>query len=134
MMYHKALTFGDEDIAKRILLTKSPRQQKGLGRKVANFDAKKWDEVCMDIVTEGNYHKFMHPMPGSEDLKPQLLATGDQPLVEASKFDRIWGIGYAIEDAHANRDNWGENRLGKCLEAVRTRIRSEEAAKGSEKS
>ena len=42
----------------------------------------------------------------------------DTILVEASPFDRIWGIGYDAKNAMKNIDSWGENKLGKVLNQV----------------
>ena len=64
-MYHKALFFHDEDIAKQILLPKNcrdPRKAKGLGRKVKGFYGPRWDTVKEGIVEEGNMWKFTRPV------------------------------------------------------------------------
>ena len=45
--------------------------------------------------------------------------------VQASPFDRIWGVGYDAANADANRENWGENLLGKALMNVRERLRDQ---------
>lgn len=55
-----------------------------------------------------------------------LLETGDRLLVEASPYDKIWGVGYSAANAAANEGNWGENLLGKALMRVRDRLRSGE--------
>jgi predicted NAD-dependent protein-ADP-ribosyltransferase YbiA (DUF1768 family) len=47
------------------------------------------------------------------------METGERELVEAAKWDRVWGIGYAKSNALKNRDSWGENLLGKALVEVR---------------
>ena len=52
-----AVLFGDEAVAKRILQNDSPREQKALGRKVANFEEGKWKSACRDIVKRGNLAK-----------------------------------------------------------------------------
>ena len=45
-------------------------------------------------------------------------------LVEASPYDRIWGIGYTAKQAlKVPMDHWAENLLGKILMEVRTEIR-----------
>ena len=41
-MYHKALLFGDENIAKEILSLKTPDEVKQAGRRVHGFDKTKW--------------------------------------------------------------------------------------------
>ena len=58
MMARKAELFGDLDMLNQILMTKSPAQAKKLGRKVKNFDPKKWDEEKFTIVKNGNLLKF----------------------------------------------------------------------------
>lgn len=117
--------------------TTNPRKQKALAREVANFDEKMWCERRSDIVHRANLLKFTqstnlasmkmgdegHPVP----LKELLLATGDQELVEASPFDRVWGIGYKAEEAPTvSRKLWGENLLGKALMRVRSELREAE--------
>lgn len=49
-----------------------------------------------------------------KDLQKRLLATGDEPLVEAADFDPYWGWG-------ASRN--GLNKLGRILMAVRASLR-----------
>ena len=51
------MLFKDEVMAERILQTDSPREQKALGRKVANFEEDKWKSCCQDIVKKGNLAK-----------------------------------------------------------------------------
>ncbi len=120
MMYRKAKLFGDEEVANKILATSDPREQKRLGRIVRGFDAGKWDIHCMQIVENGNYFKYKQ---NPKCLKA-LMATGDTVIVEASPYDRIWGIGFDEAHALSNKDRWGENKLGQCLMAVRDKIRS----------
>lgn len=57
------------------------------------------------------------------DLKKALVRTGDAILVEASPFDKIWGIGISAKDAQKNKPWEGENLLGKALMEVRDNIR-----------
>ena len=123
MMYHKAKFFGDEEIAAKILETKSPRDQKALGRKVRNFDANKWMKVCEEIVTQGNRLKFGQ----NEDFKQELLNTENRIIVEASPEDKIWGIGLAPQDDRVlDESNWdGLNLLGKCIMTVREEIKEQ---------
>lgn len=79
----------------------------------------------LGIVVEGNYLKFTES-EDAENLRRMLLATGDRELVEASPWDRVWGVGFREKDASANRHQWGQNLLGKALEEVRGRLREEE--------
>ncbi|KAF9631845.1 DUF1768-domain-containing protein [Lasiodiplodia theobromae] len=122
MMWRKAKIAGDEATASNILKTKDPRMQKSWGRKVKGFDEQKWDGIKRNIVEEGNYMKFTQ----NENLKKLLLDTGERELVEASRFDRVWGIGYSAANAlYVEKEEWGQNLLGKALMRVRERIREE---------
>ncbi|MFM7927100.1 MAG: NADAR family protein, partial [Pirellula sp.] len=88
-----------------------------LGRKVRGFKDEVWVANARRIVTEGNIAKFSQ----NEGLKSFLLATGTKVLVEASPYDRIWGIGLGAEDPKAKHPTtWqGENLLGFALMDVR---------------
>ena len=123
-MYQKAVLFNDQEVANTIALEPEPRKQKALGRKVKGFNDKKWNAKREKIVEDGNWWKFTRSK--EDDLKKMLLETGDRILVEASPYDRIWGVGYSAANAEANRGNWGENLLGKALMRVRDRIHAEE--------
>lgn len=111
MMWEKALYFGDMVSADKILKTSDPKIQKALGRSISNFNAERWDVVKFQLVKEINRCKFQQNTKLFVTLKKHQGIT----LVEASPFDRIWGIGYSEDDALNNIDNWGENLLGKLL-------------------
>lgn len=116
MMYQKAKLFNDEETANKILNTKEPREQKKLGRLVKNFDEHIWDQHKEKIVRNGNYLKFSQ----NEDLKEYLIDTYPYELVEANKYDRIWGIGMFSHDPNIlDTSKWGQNLLGKTLMKVR---------------
>jgi ribA/ribD-fused uncharacterized protein len=122
MMYSKAMLFNDQEIANKILLATNPKQQKALGRQVKNFNADRWSNVAKEIVYEGNYAKFTQ----DPKLLVILMATGDKELVEASPFDKIWGIG--LDEAKAKVtpvDQWpGSNWLGEVLTELRNDLRN----------
>ena len=117
MMASKARLFADEEVLTEILATADPSKAKALGRTVKNFDDDVWKANCRQLVTEGNMAKFSQ----NEDLPAFLLSTGHQVLVEASPYDRIWGIGLKATDAKAQHpDTWqGQNLLGFGLMDVR---------------
>ncbi|KAI0184370.1 hypothetical protein EV127DRAFT_444399 [Xylaria flabelliformis] len=70
------------------------------------------------------------PVMRAARFRDVLLATGTRELVEASPFDRIWGVGFGAKEAGKKRGKWGLNLLGKCLMDVREELRKEaEAAK-----
>lgn len=116
MMYHKALTFSDNEIANKILETLHPRDVKALGRLVKNYDDKLWSKVRFDIVTQGNILKFSQ----NQDLMDDLIKYQDLIFVEASPVDVIWGIGLHYEDDRVlDEKQWkGQNLLGKAINKV----------------
>ncbi|KAF2141598.1 uncharacterized protein K452DRAFT_271209 [Aplosporella prunicola CBS 121167] len=123
MMYRKAALFNDSGSQAAILRTHEPRKQKSLGRKVQGFDADKWDEVKLAVVEQGNLLRFSQ----NPSLRAELLATGGRELVEASPFDRVWGIGFGVHEAlSVKREEWGQNLLGEALMRVRERLGREE--------
>ncbi|MCW3841002.1 NADAR family protein [Micromonospora yasonensis] len=123
MMWHKAVLFGDNDVAGRILATAHPHQVKSLGRQVRGFDEETWVARRYEIVVAGSVAKFGQ----HEGLKRFLLGTGDRVLVEASPVDRIWGIGLAADDPRASDPGrWrGENLLGFALMDARDALHEE---------
>lgn len=128
MMYQKALLFKDTAIAEQILVASHPREVKELGRQVSGFNHEVWDENREQIVYRGNLLKVTKPVGGGSELLTKLLDTGDRYLVEASPYDKIWGIGFTAENAEQNRSKWGQNLLGKALVKVRAEVRRDGAA------
>jgi ribA/ribD-fused uncharacterized protein len=128
MMAQKAILFLDKDeenknILLRILSTDKPNVIKKLGRDIMGFSEDVWKTKRSIIVSQGNYYKFSQ----SDVLKQILLDTENKTLVEASPYDSIWGIGFTASDAiKVNKKEWGNNLLGKALEAVRFRLRTED--------
>ena len=120
MMAKKAELFGDNETFIQIMSNPNPKSCKNLGRRVKGFDNSIWDNYKYQIVFEGCLLKFsQNPL-----LREKLLLTGTQLLVEASPYDKIWGIGLTEEQAkQTNPSLWpGQNLLGKCLMEVRSRL------------
>jgi len=119
MMFGKAQLFGDAEAAAKILAADHPKQHKALGRTVKHFDHGVWRRERETIVMTGSRAKFTQDAA----LRATLLATAGTTLVEASPYDRIWGIGLAATDPRAqDPSQWrGGNRLGQIL----TRLRDE---------
>ena len=128
MMLGKARLFQDKVAAEKILASDDPRKIKKLGRSVQNFDDKLWDSVKYPLVLTGNYNKFVQ----NPQLRNFLLSTGKSILVEASPYDRVWGIGLSADDPRAKdpRQWLGRNLLGFALMEVRDEIRRTYANEG----
>lgn len=123
MMYQKAITFRDFDSARRILATDNPQEMKAIGRRVKNFNADKWADVSFDFVVQGNYAKFKQ----NPAMLKCLLETEDRQIVEASPYDKIWGIGIGMHDERKyDKTQWdGDNLLGKAIMKVREQIKAD---------
>jgi ribA/ribD-fused uncharacterized protein len=115
IMYGKALLFGDMDIAKLIIDSESPKEQKALGRKVKNFDENIWKKNVGKI----GYNVIFAKFTSDTELKNLLLSTGDAKIAEASPLDKIWGIGIGVKDAERGVKFKGKNLLGTILMKVR---------------
>ena len=120
MMAEKARIFGDEDTRQRIMKEEEPDIIKDLGREVKGFDPEVWDQHKFDVVVKGNLAKFGQ----IEKLRKFLLNTGSAILVEASPYDRVWGIGMREDNKDAsNAEKWyGINLLGFALMVVRDKL------------
>lgn len=126
MMAQKARLFSDWDSERLIMEAKDPSVQKKLGRKVQGFNAREWDMVAKHMVYRGNWCKFTQ----NPDLKEKLFATDGTTLVEASPYDKIWGIGLTVDDPRAlDRSTWrGTNWLGEVLTKLREDLMNNETS------
>lgn len=117
MMLGKALLFGDDSAALRIMETYNPSVQKAWGKKVRRFNKDVWDPISYSIVYAACYSKFSQ----SADHRFYMLNDSSNTIVEASPYDTIWGIGMGERDKDIlDESKWrGENRLGKVLMDVR---------------
>lgn len=120
MMAAKARLFGDAEALASILSTEDPRRAKALGRGVRGYVNTAWAAARFAAVVEGSVHKFS----SAPALRDFLLGTGEAVLVEASPFDRVWGVGLGRAQAQAlGPERWrGENLLGFALMEARARL------------
>ena len=116
-MYLKAKFFKDYKIADQILKAQTPKKAKKMGHQVKNFDNEQWDKVKEQIMFFVIKYKFDQNIT----LKNKLLNEeyNNKIFVEASPYDRIWGIGFSEENAIRNIDKWGQNLLGKIITKYR---------------
>lgn len=121
MMYIKATTFVDMDIANKIMVTNDVSVIKSLGRSVSNYNESIWNNIRERVVYDALLAKFSQ----NEDLKRLLLDTGDSILVECAVKDSIWGIGLSMTNPNRyDKSKWkGKNLLGKALMKVREKLK-----------
>lgn len=121
-MYRKCLIFGDRVSAAAILATNDPAQHQAIGRNAANFNDTIWDGMKQLFAFRGLMAKFSQ----NEELKKQLLDTGNAYLVECAHRDVIWACGIRLnEDERFDISKWrGQNILGFTLMEVREVLRN----------
>lgn len=120
-MYQKALLFEPENIElhKQILHETNPTIIKKLGRNIENYNENIWNEERYNKMKDSLRLKFSQ----NNNLKIKLINTGNKILYEASKYDKIWGIGYCANEAiNKNIKLYGKNLLGKCLMEIRNEL------------
>lgn len=127
-MFEKAMHFKDFTVANKILdldfNDAYSYQAKKLGRSVSNFDAEDWNKVSFDVMLIGCLEKFAQNKVLFDKITDTEL--NGKTFVEASPYDKIWGIGFGEADYRADDESqWlGENRLGKVLDEVRSKLLS----------
>ena len=123
-MLFKAQFFDDEDSVQKILTAPTPKDAKAIGRRVRNFNSEKWDRISDTEMSRALAIRY------EQDSKFAKMLTDNKyrgkTFVEASPYDTIWGIGLDENDPDIeNPDKWqGQNKLGKCLTALRDKVLS----------
>lgn len=122
MMHCKAMLFGDQATAEKIMATRDVAVIKRLGREVTPFDANSWSTFGLLYVTDGLYAKYSQ----NSSLLSWLLMTGDAILVECAVKDHIWACGRDMTDPRRlDPSKWdGKNRLGFATMFVREKLRA----------
>ena len=122
MMFQKALTFGDLEIADKIMASTDLPEIKKLGRSVAHYNDVLWKTIRVQIMRRGIRAKFQQ----NPELLYNLLGTGSALMAECAPRDLVWGIGLDIEDARSgDPKEWkGRNLLGRTLMRVREDLRA----------
>lgn len=123
MMAQKALLFNDVAVYDKIMRSMDPQEMKELGRTVLGYDDIIWNLHKYNIVLNANIAKFSQ----NESLRRFLLSTGNAIIVEASPYDKIWGIGMRENnpDVFYPRKWKGENLLGFALMETRDKLKNE---------
>lgn len=108
----QSLKFVDRQpyVAELIRLSARPRDAFDLAHQHRHLVRDDWFQVNIRFMDDVLWHKFTQ----HDDLKRELLATGDAELIEASDNDSFWGWG---------ADHKGRNELGKALMRLRMKLR-----------
>ena len=80
MMFQKALTFGDLEIADRIMASQSLPEIKKLGRSVAHYNDVLWKTIRVQIMRRGIRAKFQQ--------NPELFWRNARPVI--SYGESVW--------------------------------------------
>lgn len=128
LMEQKALTFGDDEIAEKIMKSKNLTEIKRLGKQVARYNENLWKTIRPQVMRRGLRAKFQQ----NPELLLKLLGTGNAILAECAPRDAIWGIGLGIDDPRSeDTKEWrGRNLLGRALMRVREDLRAWSAVAG----
>ena len=120
-MLEKALYFNDQDRIQALSQGPlTPRESKKLGRKVTPLNADEWSAVSYEIMKDVLRVKF-----NNSTLRTYLENTKGLELVEASPYDKLWGIKIGIPELESSEElpafN-GQNLLGRALMEVRSEL------------
>jgi ribA/ribD-fused uncharacterized protein len=132
-MLEKATFFLDFDMAIKIRQLTDPAQHKKAGKLVKGFDSSLWNKYKVEKMFNVCLSKFYDKpwFKPDNELTDYLLSTDDALLVEASPYDKEWGIGLSKYEAmKIDPSLWpGKNLLGKVLMRVRQTIKEQENLK-----
>lgn len=115
-MYLKAKVFRDEEMAERIVPL-DPKAAKKCGRLVRPYSDEVWERERENAM----YIALKAKLEASREFRDALLAEEHRgkTFVEASPYDKIWGIKLSVADAYAGKEWKGLNLLGKLLTELR---------------
>jgi len=121
IMLCKAAIMGDSDSYRRIVAADTPFEAKQLGKSVDNWDDAQWQHVLCSVAFDVVWQKFSK----TPALQSTLLATGNSLIAEATRADRVWGIGLDKGSPEIQKPSqWrGANILGWALMEVRAELR-----------
>lgn len=115
-MYLKAKVFRDDEMAERIVPL-DPKAAKKCGRLVRPYSDEIWERERENAM----YIALKAKMEASGEFRAALLKEEyrGKTFVEASPYDKIWGIKQSVKDAYEGAPWRGLNLLGKLLTELR---------------
>jgi ribA/ribD-fused uncharacterized protein len=124
--YQKCCVYGDLEMRKAVLRSRSAREAKQLGQKArpANSAAyEEWLETKGEAMFQATLAKF------SQSSQPRqfILSTGEKRLLECTRASPFWSTGVALfSEAALDEKDWaGQSELGRVLARVRETLRGE---------
>jgi ribA/ribD-fused uncharacterized protein len=114
-----ALSAKDYFAHQSIMTERSSRRYREL--RINGLDFNEWRRCFKATLQRGLEQKFTQ----CQAAKEKLLSTGDATIVYATKYDRVLGSGFPIEDErNMDRDAWeGLNELGNHLMSMRSQLK-----------
>ena len=109
--YFQAMKFTDPEFREQIRDSNTPMQAKRLGQSRHVSFRSDWESVKEEVMMKAIREKFTY----YEQFTHKLLDTGDDIIVEHTKWDKYWGDG---------PDGSGKNRLGILLMQLRNELRT----------
>lgn len=110
--YYQAQKYAGTGTARRIREAESPLKARKAGQDRSPYPRSDWETVKKEVTRKAAGAKFrQNPM-----LRDQLLATGDEELIDESRRDLFRG---------RNADGDGENGMGEILMEIRQQLRDE---------
>lgn len=110
--YFQAMKFEDAGLQEQVRKINSPMVAAIMGRREDLPCRKDWLSVRDSVMKKALVAKFSQ----NDDIRKELLATGNAKLIEDSPTDFYWGWG---------QDRSGVNRLGQLLMEVRAELQSQ---------
>lgn len=107
--FYQSKKFLDPESQEKIRLLKTARESKDIASAMQGLRPD-WEEVKYGIMMDALRYKVQQ----HEEIKQELLNTGDEEIGEDSPYDFVWGIG---------ADGTGKNLLGKAWMEVREELR-----------
>jgi ribA/ribD-fused uncharacterized protein len=113
--YFQAQKFVGTPQAEAIRRARSPKDAKNMGHDRRFSLRADWEEVKIDVMRRAVLRKF----ESHEELREQLLTTGDELIVENAPTDYFWGCG-----VNGSGQNWLGRVLMETREILRARVDS----------
>lgn len=110
--FYQSQKFLDENLRKKIIDAKTPKEASNIGRDRNNKLRDNWKEIKQGIMLEGVLEKFRQ----NSDILSKLLDTGDEEIIENTVDEYYWGCG---------KTKTGENNFGKIVVKAREILRIE---------